>query len=1132
MQKNAKKPKKLLMETSSMRKPLPLPLQQEMLWDELNTPLRSPAQWFQLLELEYKWTWEDFQLYFTGEIYPNTYARFASYLSRYLKDGEFERYYRSEDEFGIEKYLREFLGSLIVSCIRLSTWEISTPYSEKTPVEFCSTFTRVLARFPNYFYGLFNGSPNFFIEALELVMPTGGIWKSLVYLSAKKKVYNPHLLVAKKALIITHANKLLKAMGADERYQRPSTASIRFLRKLYQLFKELEHFGVPESIFEDTFINENDEEYLQEVLDNKYYYFWPHIFGKATATYGHITSFFSKDTKTLELLGAIRESRPRSPHEIYWRVIHTLVGYPVEVQAFKEIPEVWRYSLGYYTSHGGVPLVLLCVHMGLQLPKESLVDDYGLSLIRKKFTQVYKAWRGTQLDFCSLVVMITCKKESSSLYYIIQYLIQIDKIEAKGAPSLRVVENLQFEIHQYVGYSGNGLIDPRKLNYKIQELKGYLTSLTPCPLSVHRGAVGVWMVSLRKANTGRVSIRPLENYEETQTLVSLDPTLRKLVAKKYLEFTFVTTAAYPKFITEYKTNMLLSFPIFKSPFGVFYAPGFYNERLITLLPKFLIVYPPSKCIFGMENSINAESREFYALMGAEIVEYSKAEEYKEYKVLPIEFSEYQGITSTYFLKCLEEWNRVLPQFKLPIDKGVFSLLLALRKIYPKLTLTQYHEGVLYFLKDTTASLTGHTFYDFVTFAVYNKDIPSFLNLFYPHKKVQGLFVRHLAPRGKAYYRHTGDTEKITVLEYLRNVPVDEANKFVELCNTLESKWGVKSFELLNAYLPEAISRGPSKIYGEIQLLHERYDIPLETLPEVVAFVYTKVKERFPQDAEVLDIIRKFNYLNTKKIANFWGVLFKITPQGVLEVGGGENPRRIQNNLHDFIYSFYIFLNQSPWARCFAPVYLWRKYVPNILQFPQHPEDYRYRDNWCFISNSNYFKKVFTKQSAFFLRDNDTNNPTLIETSTTDLGVTECQTWEGDYSLGDNQKIIDSARKWIQSEHYGVGLAPHYLFLLLTFGFKTRILSPEEDQEVKDVMVDFSTKSLQWSLTKANFQLTYLQDIEFEENIKDNILYVVTSKDSIAFYSWTGKGLEVTMSGIKPKTLPKFVGGSWKKQSFS
>lgn len=1118
-----------------MRKPLPLLLQQELLRDELrNIPMRSTIHWFQLLESEYQWTWEDFQLYFTGEIYANTYARFASYLSRQLKAGEFERHFRSEDDFGIKKYIREFLGSLVASCIRLSTWDISTPYSEKTPVEFCSTFTWVLARFPNYFYGLFHDSPDFFIEALELVMPTGGIWKSLVHLSAKKKFYNPHLLVAKKALIIPHANKLLSTMGATERYQRPSTASIRFLGKLYQLFKELEQFGVPESRFDDIFINENDEEYLQEVLDNKYYYFWPHMFGKSI--YGHITSFFSKDAKTLEILGAIREFHPRSPHEIYWRVIHTMVGYPVEVQAFKEIPEEWRGILSSCASRGGVPLVLLCVHMGLQFPKELLADEHDLYGIQRHFTRIYKAWRGTQLDFCSAIALII--REKKSLYYVLKYLIKIDKIEAKG-PSFRVVEKLQSEIRQHVGYRGNGLIHPQKLNYKIQELKEYLASLnTMYPLSVHRGAVGVWMVSLRKAKTGRVIIRPLENYEETQILVSLDPILHKLVAKKYLEFTFVTTSECPKFIVEYKANMLLRFPEFVSPFGMFHATGGYNEKLTTYLPKFLLIHPPSKCIFGRISwsytpSVEANIRNFYAIMGAEVIEYSKAPEYNRYKVLLVDFKEYNGADRNYFLKCLEEWNRVLPQFKLPLEEKAFSLLLTLRKVYPKLTLAQYHEAVLYFFN--ARSLAGHTFYDFVTFCIFNDDIPTFLNLFYPHKKVQGLFVRYLPPPEKAYYRHAGENEKINVLEYLRKLPVDDANKFVDLCTTLDSKWGRKSFklfELINAYLPEAISRGPSRIYKEIQLLHEQYGIPLETLPAVIEFVYTKVKERFPEGAEVLDIIQKFKYLNTQRIATFWGVLFKITPQGALEVGGGENPRRIGNNLHDFIYSFYIFLNQSPWVRCFAPVYLWRRYVPSILQFPQHPEDYPYREKWCFISNTNYFKKVFSKQSAFFLRDNDTSDPTLIEASTNSLKITECQTWKGDYSLKDNQEVLNSAHKWMQLEHYGVGLAPHYLFLLLSSGFKARILSPEEDQEVKDVMVDFKAKIVQWSLTKAHFQLTYLMDIEFEDSIKNDLIYVITSKDSIAVYSWTGRGLEVTKSIIQPRTLSKFVGGNWKKQSFS
>jgi len=1106
-----------------MRKILPIHIQQEMLQAEL-TGMGQPMNWFHFLEREYKWTWEDFQAYFSTEIYSNIYARFASYFLRYLESKKFRDLVGSDDSF------EELLGSLITSNIRLSTWGLNTPYPEKTPVDFCVTFTRCLITFPNcFFQGLFTGAIDSLIEGLELVMPTGGIWKSLVYIAAKEKFYNPHLVMAKKAIITAHANKLLTFVGVTARYQRPHTASIHFLGKLHQLFKELEHFGIPKSKFTDTeFINENDEEYLQEVLENKYYYLWPQMFGRYLWRV-HITSLFSKDSKTLDILKAIRESHPKNSHEIYSRVIHLLVGYPVEVQPLQNIPLEWNASI--YASHGGIPIVLLGIHMGLQIPKESLADESRLHQTQKMLTRRYKTWEGTQEDFYHIIQLLTYEQNRLASHLVLKYLIKIEKMEAKGTPSLRVVHNLKLGMARDVRYLGGTHI-LRELGYEMQKLKEYLTSLTIYPLSVHKGIVGVWIVSLRKTKNGKASMRPLENYKETQILVSLDPILRTLITKKYLEFTFVSTVEYPEFIAMYKTNMLLSFPVFKSPFGIFHATGFYNEKLTTILPKFLIVYPPSKCIFGREDFVNAESRDFYALMGAEIIEYSKAEEYKEYKVLLIEFREYQGITSTYFLKCLEEWNMVLPQFKLPLDKEVFSLMLALREIYPKLTLTQYHEGVLYFLKDTTASLAGHTFYDFATFAVYHKDIPPFLNLFYPHKKVQGLFVRYLAPPGKAYYRHTGDTEKIKVLEYLRNVPVDEANKFVELCNTLESKWGVKSFELLNAYLPEAISRGPSNIYKEIRLLHEQYNIPLETLPEVVTFVYTKVKERFPQDAEVLDIIRKFNYLNTKKIVNFWGVLFKITPQGVLEVGGGENPRRIKNNLHDFIYSFYIFLNQSPWARCFAPVYLWRRYVPSILQFPQHPEDYRYRDNWCFISNSNYFKEVFTKQSAFFLRDNDTNNPTLIETSTTDLGVTECQTWEGDYSLKDNQKIIDSTRKWIQSEHYGVGLAPHYLFLLLTFGFKTRILSPEEDQEVKDVMVDFSTKSLQWSLTKANFQLTYLQDIEFEENMKDNILYVVTSKDSIAFYSWTGKGLEVTMSGIKPKTLPKLVGGSWKKQSFS
>jgi hypothetical protein len=109
--------------------------------------------------------------------------------------------------------------------------------------------------------------------------------------------------------------------------------------------------------------------------------------------------------------------------------------------------------------------------------------------------------------------------------------------------------------------------------------------------------------------------------------------------------------------------------------------------------------------------------------------------------------------------------------------------------------------------------------------------------------------------------------------------------------------------------------------------------------------------------------------------------------------------------------------------------------------------------------------------------------------------------------------------------YGVGLAPRYIHqLIMDCGYKTEV-SPENIN-----FVEFSTQTIQWSLSKALWQLTSFQALQPEEKISESekvdLIYVDRNDERVIITSFDGYGVEVSLTHINPIIVKKFTNGVW------
>jgi hypothetical protein len=686
-------------------------------------------------------------------------------------------------------------------------------------------------------------------------------------------------------------------------------------------------------------------------------------------------------------------------------------------------------------------------------------------------------------------------------------------------------------------------LNPHKWALKVQEVeefRGYtheeekrLSKVTlRVPLQIHNNIIGTWwaFVFYKRGLKEGYLLYPFKKFEDMQDLIQYDPKIKELINAKKLTFTFIPNSELPTFCKlhvsqlaqsthakESLKRMLLGKVIFGDDGSKVYQVSFYSVDL-----KHQMVYAHNSCQ-DKEGILN--------LFGLKEISREAALEYlsRGYTL----FDPYPH-TDDYYAVALWRTRVTLPMGVR--DSDDLRPLLSLACMYPLRTLEEYHEGFMFLSRSNLYSLSGMDSLQRLEATLKHSDMPKFMNCRYKHSSVNTLAIEYLGSK-----RFESDEEVSRMLDYIDKLPVDEANSYVGwlLPRVLPTRAFERFATWVTFYFTTLTPRPPLKqIIKDLKILDSE-EVHPESVRQFLSFIYIFLKDQFP-DVNVSFMRDKFKYLikelkkDPNKEITFWGLLFKKNKRsegGLLAGNTHVDMRGVEENFHDFVYAFEILLKAKPWIRCFAPVYLWHKYTPEIVQFPQHPEDYEYREEWCFVDNSGYFREVYEASKAFFLRDPYDENPALLYTDAKSLRIEECETWEGDYSELDHQEALEKVAYLLDVSHYGVGMAPHYLFLLLTSKFSTRILSEEEDSEDTDIMVDFKAKVISWSLSKARFQINCMEERDFSESTKDNLVYVIDTEGIISFSSWTGKGLEVAEDAIRIKTLKKFSGGKWMTYRF-
>jgi len=298
-----------------------------------------------------------------------------------------------------------------------------------------------------------------------------------------------------------------------------------------------------------------------------------------------------------------------------------------------------------------------------------------------------------------------------------------------------------------------------------------------------------------------------------------------------------------------------------------------------------------------------------------------------------------------------------------------------------------------------------------------------------------------------------------------------------------------------------------------------------------------------------DLITKFKYylkavkagkegllLDTGKVPalNSWGLGFRY--DGIFT----EDPRnpnadgslplmRIDESVfetfHDFVYWIYSAFsrNRFPYNNVFSPVYYWRKASKEFVQFPQHPRanwQMSPAGGWCAVTNPKYFTEVYQKTHAFFMHNDPIKDPTLYYVAHPSLKLVEGQTYSKQHVSSYPTEHLN-----LDLTLYGVGLVPRYIHQLITdCGYKTEI-APENIN-----FVEFSTQTIQWSLSKALWQLTSFQALQQGEKIpeseKTDLIYVDRNDERVIIASFDGYGVEISLTHINPVIVKKFTNGVW------
>jgi hypothetical protein len=401
----------------------------------------------------------------------------------------------------------------------------------------------------------------------------------------------------------------------------------------------------------------------------------------------------------------------------------------------------------------------------------------------------------------------------------------------------------------------------------------------------------------------------------------------------------------------------------------------------------------------------------------------------------------------------------------------------------------------------------------------------------------------------------------------------EVSNLLEVLETLDSSESAKYVSWITSYfIPDTRSTLPDEVVRWRRLLTHLFStqIPFKTFNsdrEKVTKAMELQNSSKIRNSEVLELLEviypleefllttpsdlttKFKYylkavkagkegllLDTGKVPalNSWGLGFRydgiFTEDPRNPNADGSLPliridRSVFKTFHDFVYWLYhtFSRNSFPYNNVFSPVYYWRKASKEFVQFPQHPRS-NWQMNptggWCAVTNPKYFTEVYQKTHAFFMHNDPIKDPTLYYVAHPSLKLVEGQTYSKQHVSSYPTEHLD-----LDLTLYGVGLVPRYIHQLITdCGYKTEI-APENIN-----FVEFSTQTIQWSLSKALWQLTSFQALQPGEKIpeseKTDLIYVDRNDERVIIASFDGYGVEISLTHINPVIVEKFTNGVW------
>jgi len=1056
------------------------------------------------------------------DIFDNPYAMRASYL-KYLSD--------------IRSLPKGICDTLISFNLQRLNWKIAVPPA--LPRNSC-----ILELLNFFLRPPFNlCMPEVLIECIVGYAPKSEKALRLFTSYALRQETDPHFEKGRKSLVLRYANQISRVEGCNFFWEVPKRGSMSFLRKLKELYKRIQELGASTKFMgAEGFIYENDEEYLEEVLEGKYYLLWPAIFG-STDTF-HICQLISMDVVTLRVLSEIVSRNPKSTKEILKYILETLLGYPLDFNPGVFIGSVIVYKKYYSSNFRGLPLLLLWEYLSPFHILPFTLDDYNLwdeeevARQAREFLQIYNEWDFGLMSLNKLLVQIPTSPNPSEedddddLYlsplkwaecYNRWNTLQIRLEELRkdiideSEEDERENELREEAIELFRGLrpdSDEDLWTPEDaLHLTHACLRNSVITVNP---HVHNGLVGHWFMQV---NT-RKSLHSIGDFLKFQELSKYCPQFSRLVSERVLTFQFVPKEDLKSFVHQ---NFLSFMPIqhfFKDLLSSVvdikeYKHGVLDVRVF----PFYYFFQAQRVLYPREFG-KTTHEEILRILGVEVIKYDQMLGYL------LNGCELRAPKSS---KDVVEsiWKEICPPEYQVLSLHTKNLKTLIRR-YPHRTLQEYAEGIRYLhMYPSVAPLISGNSLLLFRHSMNFKNFPKFMSFKYPYKSINRLAIYLLSCPGfiadNIYHEE--------LLDVLQNLPVDEANTYADFIQKQITLWGL-SYTLLETFLglmkiflQTSPRRKPSEILKDLKILSTE-KLFANTAIYLCQFIYMDFRQSRGNSIDVTSLYAQLKYLNKKGVATFWGMEFEKLHEDLVSVCTPHGPKsQIHNNLHDFVYAFKPLLRVSPWVRCFAPVYLWHKVTDQLVQFPQHPEDYKYREEWCFVDNPQYFREVYDKTKAFFLRDPNTKNPSLLYVDSESLQITECETWEGNQDPLDHDIILQRYSPLFDSSQYGVGLAPHY-FHLLCLRFSKEIGKGDEG-----VMVDFEAKKISWSLAEAEFQVDMLIPRDFEEEFKNDLMYVIQGDSEISMFSWTGKGIKIDKESIRPRAIKQFEGGEWMTYRF-